>query len=231
MKITTNTKLIEQRAKWAKRFAPVTMLLLMAGLGTNFMSMSQPQYLQPTIVLLALGFISAMFSSHMVNTWVREPRADQVLESVLKKMGSDYHLFNYTTPVAHVLLAPDGLYTFVVKSHGGEISVNGSKFSRKFSWWRVLRLFADEGLGAPIAEVESRANKLNKFLAQKLGAEAAPVIKPVVLFSNKEAQLTVDNAPLPVLLTNQLKDLLREEGKSRAISSEQRRQLTQILAG
>jgi hypothetical protein len=231
MKVTTNTQLIEQRAKWAKRIAPLTMLFLVGGLITNFMSINSPEYFQPTLILLALGFISAIVSSNLVNHWVREPRADQILTQTLKKFGNDYMLFNYTAPVPHVLLAPDGIYTFVVKSHDGEISVNGSRVSRKFSFKRILRVFADEGLGVPIKTAEANAGKLRKHLANSIEADALPEIKPVVLFSNKNAQLTVNQPDVPVLQINQLKEFLREAGKNRAISAEQRKQLAELLAG
>jgi hypothetical protein len=94
MRVHTNTDIVTSRAKWARRIAPLTMLFLIGGLITNFMSMSQPQYFQPTLILLALGFIFATASSHLVNRWVREPRADQVLSLTLKKFGNDYVLFN-----------------------------------------------------------------------------------------------------------------------------------------
>ena len=95
MKVTTNIELVENRRKWAKRIAPVTMLLLVGGLITNFLSINSPEYFRPTLILLALGFVSALISSHLANNWVREPRADQVLEQVLKKFGNDYALLNY----------------------------------------------------------------------------------------------------------------------------------------
>ncbi|MCG3212059.1 MAG: hypothetical protein FOGNACKC_05706 [Anaerolineae bacterium] len=231
MKVITNTTLVENRAKWAKRIAPVTMLLLIGGLVTNFLSINNPDYFRPTLILLALGFISAIVSSHMVNNWVREPRADQILEQILKKFGNDYLLFNYTAPAPHVLVAPDAVYTFVIKSHEGEISVNGGKVSRKFTWKRVFRLFADEGLGLPVKDAENRAAKLQKYLHDKLNSQDVPEVKPVLLFSNKNVQLTVDRPDVPALQTNQLKEFLREGSKSRAISAEQRKQLADILAG
>ena len=76
MKVSTNTELIENRKKWAKRIAPVTMLLLVGGLITNFLSINSPEYFRQTLILLALGFVSAIFSSNLANNWVREPRAD-----------------------------------------------------------------------------------------------------------------------------------------------------------
>lgn len=231
MKVTTNEALIEQRSKWAKRLAPLTMLFLIGGLITNFMSVKNPDLFRPTLILLALGFVSAIFSSHLVNTWVKEPRADQVLTQVLKKFGNDYLLFNYTSPVPHVLLAPDGLYIVVVKNHGDQITVDGRKFKRKFTASRLLRMFADEGLGSPVGEVEGKMSKLNKYLRAQMPEETIPEIKPLILFTNKKVQLTINDPAVPVLTTNELKTFFRDAGKNRTISAEQRRILAPLLGG
>lgn len=232
MRVFTNTELVASRAKWARRVAPLTMLFLIGGLITNFMSMNQPEYFQPTLILLALGFIFATASSHLVNRWVREPRADQVLSLLLKKFGNDFVLFNYTAPPPHVLLTPNRLYAIVVKNQDGQISVNGRRFSRKFTWRRFFRFFADEGLGAPGAEAENRADKLENFLRKNLAAEEIPEVKPLVLFTHKDVDLTVQNSDgLPVMRGNELKSFLREQDKNKAISATQRQKLTQLLGG
>lgn len=231
MRVFTNNEIIQSRSKWAKRIAPMTMLFLIGGLITNFMSMSQPQYFQPTLILLALGFIFATASSHLVNRWVREPRADQVLTTTLKKFGNDFALFNYTTPPPHVLLTPNRLYAIVVKSQDGQIIVNGHRYSRKFTWSRFLRFFADEGLGAPAAEAESRRGKLEKFLRNNLPGEELPEIKPLIIFTHKDVNLSVNDSDIPVMRTNELKTYLREQEKNRAVSPAQRQKLIQLLAG
>ncbi|RMF03920.1 MAG: NERD domain-containing protein [Chloroflexi bacterium] len=231
MKVVTDTQLVESRAKWAKRIAPFTLLFLVGGLITNFLSISQPEYFRPTLILLALGFVSAIVSSNLVNNWVREPRADQVLTQILKKFSNDYQLFNYTGPIRHVLIAPDGLYAIVVKNHDGEITVNGRKVSRKFTWKRLVKMFADEGLGSPIAEAENRAAKLAKSLNREFPDMDVPPVKPLLLFSNKEAQVTVNQPDVPALVTSEIKNYLREEGKNRVVSSDVRKKLAEYLGG
>ena len=229
MKVATNTKLIEQRSKWAKRIAPLTMVFLVGGLITNFLSVNQPEYFRPTMVLLALGFVSAIISSHLVNTWVREPRADQVLTQLLKKFGNDYMLFNYTSPVSHVLIAPSGLYVIVVKKHDGQITVNGRRFSRKFTWRRFFRLLADEGMGAPMTDAEKQMRKMHSYLSKNLTDEDIPEINPLIFFSNKDVDLTIIDPALPVVTTKEFKAYIREQSKERAISAAQRKELAKVL--
>jgi hypothetical protein len=207
------------------------MLLLLAGLITNFLSINQPGLFRITLVLLGVGFVSAIISSHLVNHWVREPRADQLLTQLLKKFGNDYVLFNYTSPVSHALLAPNGLYAIVVKPQDGAISVSGRRVSRRFDWRRLLRLLADEGLGSPVSEAEGQANRLKKFLGKQLTEEQIPPVMPIIIFSGKNVQLTVHEPAVPAMQTNELKSFLRDQEKNRAISPEQRRRLIEILGG
>jgi len=232
MKVFTNTDIIESRTKWARRVAPLTMFFLIGGLITNFLSINQPQYFRLTLLLLALGFIFATISSTLVNRWVREPRADQVLDSMLKKFGNDFVLFNYTAPAPHILLTPSRLYSIVVKNHNGEITINEHRAHQKFTWRRLYRLMADEGLGSPIGEAETYAGKLQKLLNKELSDPAGiPEIQPLVVFANKDVNLTVNNPPIPVIRTNQFKSYIRENNKSKNISADQRKTLADILGG
>lgn len=232
MKAYTNTEIIENRVTWAKRIAPLTMLFLIGGLITNFMSINQPQYFQLTLVLLFFGFVFAIVSSYLTNRWVREPRSDQILTTLLKKFGNDFMLFNYTAPPSHVLLTPTQLYTIVVKQQNGDITVRGRRFSQKMTWKRFLRLFGDENVGAPATEAENAAKKLYKLLANNLPEEEIPEIQPLVIFSNKEVNLNIqEEPPLPVLKSNEVKSYLREENKTKNINADQRDTLAEIIGG
>lgn len=230
MKAFTNISLIESRSKWAKRLTPLTMLFLIGGLITNFMSMSQPEYFRPTLLLLAIGFTLSLFSSNLVNAWVREPRSDQVLTTTLKKFGNDYILFHYTTSIPHLLLTPSRLYVIVAKRQPGQITVTGDRISRKFTWMRLLRFFADEGLGSPVADAQNRVKKATKWLGGQLAAEDIPEIKPMVIFTHQEAELLVEEEPsVPVMRANELKTYLRQSDKQRAVSATQRKTLVNLL--
>ncbi|RME75825.1 MAG: NERD domain-containing protein [Chloroflexi bacterium] len=231
MKAITNTDIIESRARWARRIAPLTLLFLIGGLITNFMSLSRPEYFQPTLLLLALGFVFATVSSYLTARWVREPRADQILSNLLKKFSNDFILFNYTGPAPHILLTPTRLYVIAVKQHDGKISVKGRRFARKFSWKLFFRYFADEGLGAPASETENGVNKVQKLLAQELSPEEMPEIHPLVLFTNKAVELDIDQPAVPVLRGSEFKTFIREENKQKRISNAQRQTITRLLGG
>ena len=229
MKTFTNISMVENRAKWAKRVAPVTMIFLFGGLIINFISFNRPEYFQYAVISLGIGFVLSMVSSNLVNNWVREPRADQTLSATLKKFGNDFILFNYTSAAAHVLLTPTRLYVVIVRRQAGEITVNGERFSRKFSFIRLLRFFAEEGLGIPGGEVRNKRKKLYDLLKAELDDDAIPEISGLVVFTSKDVVLNLNAPTLPVLTTSELKLYLRENDKSKLISAKARNQIIEIL--
>jgi hypothetical protein len=231
MKAITNTQIIESRSKWAKRIAPLTMLFLVGGLITNFLSINQPEYFRPTLILLALGFVFATISSNLTNRWVKEPRADQILASLTKKFSNEFVLFNYTTSPAHILLTPSRLYVIVVKQQDGAVKVDGNRFSRNFNWKVLFRFFADEGLGSPASDAEKGVKKLDKLLRIELAEEEIPEIAPLVLFSNKNVELAITDPAVPVIKGNEFKSYLRENNKEKNISAQQRHSLAEIIGG
>jgi hypothetical protein len=66
-------------------------------------------------------------------------------------------------------------------------------------------------------------------LSPELSDDEIPDLEPIILFANKNAELTVNEPAIPVLATKQLKSFLREAGKARNISAEQRKRLAELL--
>lgn len=231
MRVITNQDIIENRSTWARRVSPLAMVVLLGGFIINLYSFNRPELSSYTFILLMVGLFLAIFSSNLVNRWVREPRADQVLATTLKKFSNDHILFNYTTSPPHILLTPTRLYAVTVKRQTGQITANGNRFSRKFSLSRIMRFFAEEGLGVPFAEAQNNVNKLEKRLKKNMTTEEIPEIKPLIFFVNKEVELTVNDPVLPVLRSNELKGYLREHDKQKTVSAAQRDTLIEIIGG
>ncbi|MBN1217592.1 MAG: hypothetical protein JXM69_01585 [Anaerolineae bacterium] len=231
MQIITNTNIIESRSKWAKRISPVAMLVLLGGFLLNLFSFKNPEYTQYVFLLLMVGFVLAIVSSYLVNRWVREPRADQVLTTTLKKFGKEYVLFNYTTTPPHILITPSRLYVIVVKRQSGQITVRGDKFSRKFSLGRFFRFFAEEGLGVPTAEAENGRGKLKKLLGQQLTGEELPEVSAFIVFIDPNVNLTVIDPVVPIMRTNEIKSFLRQHDRQKVISAALKNQLVEIIGG
>ena len=58
-----------------------------------------------------------------------------------------------------------------------------------------------------------------------------PEVEPLVIFSNKDVELSLNNPAVTILRTNEIKSFLREQNRNNNISANQRNNLTRILGG
>ncbi len=233
MKIITNEALIAKRKKIATRLSPLAMVLLLGGLATNIISLRDdavsPLLFYATLALLVLGFLTSTIATGLINRWVREPRADQHLTNALKGFDNKHTLFNYTAKAPHILISPTRLYAITTKFHDGQVSVKNGKWHRNFSFGRLLRFFADEGLGNPTLEAQQNAQILTKLVTSNLPEAADIPIQPVIVFTDPKIDLTVEGSDVPVLKGKQLKTFIREGTKGASIAADTRKKLISLF--
>jgi hypothetical protein len=227
MQVITNEKLIKNRARLGRGASFAGLAVLILGLAASL----SPQWLLVSLGCLFVGFLLSQVGLYHAAHWIKEPRADQTLVKILRGFDDRYYLYNYVLRAPHVLLAPFGLCVINPKGQGGKVRCEGEKWRHEAGWKRILlRFFGQEGLGNPTKEVRAEVEKLRRFLAQRLPDEEVP-IEGVVVFTNPQVDLETENPAVPVVDGKQLKSFLRDLSKQRPISSSQRRQLAELLAG
>ncbi len=231
MKITTNQKLIHRRSTLVRWTSMIGLMVLGGGLIASF----NEAYYFWSLPSLLVGFVLANISAYNANRYVREPRADHTLEKALRGFDNNYHLFNFTSAVPHVLLTPARLYAITVKGQDGVIRKQGNRWKRNFNIKRFLFFFNEEMLGNPSNEALSNVDKLRGQLSKVMEGELPP-IEPVVVFTHPNVTLEVGNqAPggedVPVVLAKDLKKTLRGQSRGATIDPDLRGQLTEVLQG
>jgi hypothetical protein len=226
MQVITNEKLIKNRARLGRvaSFAGVAVLVL------GLVASLSPQWLLASFGCLFVGFVLSQVGIYNANRWVREPRADQTLVKILKGFDDRYYLYNYVLRAPHVLLTPFGFCVINPRHQAGKVRCEGERWRRDLGWKRILRLFGQEGLGNPTREVRAEVERLSKWASEQVDKWEVP-IEGVILFTNPEVDLEVENSAVPVLDGKQFKSFLRNLSKERPLSGSQRRQLAEILAG
>lgn len=227
MRVTTNVKLIDRQSKYARYATFAGLAILLGSLVSTLVTSNFP--ILVSYVMLVVGFILAYIGAVLANKWVKEPRPDHALERALKGFDNKNHLYNFVLPSPHVLLAPNGLIVFQVKSHDGMITCQGDKWSRAWQWTRLFGGMGQEPLGNPSAELHDQIAKMNTLVTDKL--EGTPVI-PIdgyVVFTDPRVQLTVENPTVPVVRVDDLKEALRKAKKGPALPPKLFDRLAEVL--
>lgn len=240
MRVITNEELIENRRKWASRLSPLALFLLLGGLALNIFSMRSPETTSPlyfygTMGLLVVGFVTSTIASGLVNQWVREPRADQILEQILKGFDNKNTLLNYTIPAApHILVGQSKVYSITTKGQDGNITVANNKWKRKFRFSDIYRFFANEGLGKPFDEAKHNAESLAKYIQENFPDNVADEdltipIEPIIILTHSEVILTVESTDIPTMKSSKLKAYIRQSTKGATLKADVRQKLVEIL--
>jgi hypothetical protein len=229
MKIIKNEKLIKRNGTIGQYLSLGALVVLGVGM---YISFTRPELFTISLICLAVGFIMTQVGMYMGTRYGRSPRPDERLDAGLKGLHSEFHMFHYTAPVSHLLVGPSGAWVILPFQQGGQIFFDKKR-------WRVrgggffqayMRVFGQEGIGRPDLEAEGEAASLKKFLAKNLGESNIPEIKPILVFTNEKVELEAGESPIPAMKLKQLKEFMRQGAKSRALTSEQVAQITNLFS-
>ncbi|MBM4426463.1 MAG: hypothetical protein FJ031_04410 [Chloroflexi bacterium] len=229
MKIIKNEKLIKRNGTIGQYLSLGALVVLGVGM---YISFTRPELFTISLICLAVGFIMTQVGMYMGTRYGRSPRPDERLDAGLKGLHSEFHMFHYTAPVSHLLVGPSGVWVILPFQQGGQIFFDKKR-------WRVrgggffqayMRVFGQEGIGRPDLEAEGEPTSLKKFLVKNLGESNVPEIKPILVFTNEKVELEAGESPIPAMKLKQLKEFMRQGAKSRALTSEQVAQITNLFS-
>lgn len=217
MKIVVNEQLINRNKKIGQYTSIASLIVLAAGLFASF----NVQYINWSFVALIAGFVMSQVGIYFGNRWGRSPRPDEKLTQALKGIGDKYTLYHYTTKIPHLLVGPAGIWALIPYHQGGTIlydSKNG-RFKQK-GGNLYLKIFAQESLGRPEAEVKAVRQDAAAYLNAKINGVELPDVEPLLVFTNPKAVLQCEEAPIPALPIEKLKDFIRKRAKEQPILPE-----------
>lgn len=212
----------DQRIARLRRISQITSFLgmgiLLAGMLILFLPDSA-NLIFYQLVALFFGWMLSQIGIYLGNRYVRDPRPDEVLDEVLRKVARNGRIYHYLLPATHVLLIPSGIIVFVPKYQAGNISVEGDKW--KQTGLGLRRFFGQERLGNPTREaalsIEAVASYLNKNAPS---VEEVP-IGGIIVFTNKgNKNLDLKNSSFPAMHYTKLKGYLRQQKQEASMSEE-----------
>jgi hypothetical protein len=199
----------------------VTTIVAIAVLaGGMYITFAKPELVSISLTALLAGFLLSQIGIYFTNRWGRRPRPDEQIDSALKGFSSQYSLYHYVTPAAHVLVGPAGVWVLIPKSQSGTIVYQKGRWRQKGGG--ILRLylkvFAQESIGRPDLEIASQTKALARYLEEITSGIEIPPIQAALVFSHPNVKLQADEAPHPTLHAKKVKDNLRKVARSKPVS-------------
>ena len=229
MKIIKNEKLIKRNStigQWLSLGA-----LVVLGLGM-YISFAKPDLFTYSLICLVVGFLMTQVGMYMGSRWGRSPRPDEKLDSGLKGTHSEFTLYHYATPAAHLLVGPAGVYALLPYHQKGNVTFEKNRWKLKGGGFLqgYMRIFGQEGLGRPEIDAESEVATMRKFFSKNMGEGNIPEVKAILVFTSDEVELEAGDSPIPAMKLKQLKEYLRQNSKTRALTGTQIAEITGLFA-
>jgi len=228
MKIITNEGMIKRNGRIGQVATIAGLLVLVGGM---FVSFRYPNYAGFAWIALLVGFALSQVGLYFGNRWGRHPRPDEQIDVGLKGLNDQYSIYHYTTPAAHLLVGPSGLWVIVPYHQAGKIVYEKGRWKQKGGGFmqKYLRAFAQEGIGRPDLEAPAEASSVNRYLKKHLSEIEIPDVSTVLVFLNEKAELEVDNAPIPTLPIKKHKETVRKAAKEKPVSPERIQQINEMF--
>jgi len=218
MKVVIDEKLVKRNARIGQILTIASLGTLAAGMLITF---RRPDILFLSIVALMGGFLLSQIGLYYTNRWGRSPRPDEQITAALKGMEKRYGLYHYRTPAAHLLVGPAGLWVLVPRYQRGTITYIKNRWRLRGGGFlqNYLKIFGQEGLGRPDLEIASEIDGVKRYLKKALPPDTEiPEIRAALVFSHPEADIQVEETPVPALPAKKLKDFIRSAAKEKSIS-------------
>jgi hypothetical protein len=230
MNVLTHEKAIRRNAKIGQYTSLVALLVLAGGMYVSFV---YPTQIYISFISLTVGFVLSQVGIYFGNRWGRRPRMDERLTAALKGLTKDYTLYHFITPVNHLLVGPAGVWIIEAYYQRGVITYEKNKWKQKGGGLLLgyLKIFAQEGLGRPDIEVKADTDSLAEALKKALGdGQEVPPINAALVFTDARAEIKADEAPIPTVKIEQLKELIRKAAKQNPFPTTEIKRITAVLA-
>jgi hypothetical protein len=166
------------------------------------------------LTALGVGWILSQIGIYLTHRYLRQPRPDEVLDDVVRKVAKNGRMYHFLLPAPHVLLTPEGIIVFNLKYQGGQISVEGDKWRQRGVGMR--KFFGQEGLGNPSREAESMIKALASFIRKNAPSVEEVPIGAMIVFTTKGVKnLDVKQSSIPAMHAAKVRGFLRQQKREK----------------
>jgi hypothetical protein len=218
MRIIGNEPLYKRNARLALFTNLTGAVLLALSIYTLF---STPDALGRYFLFLLGGMIFVQVGT-VFGRWNRRP--DLALAHALKSLDDTYTLYNYRSPVAHLLTGPSGAWILLPRHTGGTITYDHNRRRWRSQGVGFFARMGQESIGNPVQEASFEAEVLDRYL-QKNWTGGPLQVQAALVFIDEKTQVKVDNAPLPTTSISKVKAAVLKSSDKGKLTKEQLKQL------
>ena len=228
MKIVKNEKLIKRNSKIGQYTSLGALVVLGIGM---YISFTRSELFVWALAALLVGFTLTQIGMYFGNRWGRSPRPDEKLDAGLKGLPRGFVIYHWTTPVAHLLVGPAGIWVLMPYHQRGQVTYRKNRWKMSGGGFlqNYMRLFGQEGLGRPDLEAEAEINSLRKSLAAEMEDGEIPEINAALVFTADGIDIDAEDAPMPALTLKRLKEFMRNKAKEKPISATELEKVKAVL--
>lgn len=228
MQIVANESHISTRKKIGERAPLIGLLMLLI---STVLIFARPAWIGATMIMVWVGFLISLVGSYLGDRFVGPNAHHKRVPEALKGLDNSYTLLMYRLPVPFVLMESGGLTVLTVKSQGGQVTYENGRWRHRQNMSFLRRFAGQEALGRPLRMAEVEKEYLETHLGKHLPEEVDVPIRSVLLFTNPDLELHVDeeSVPVPALRAAELKRWLRRNPLRPQLSEEVRRVLETVL--
>lgn len=202
MRVVINKKRISRNRKIAQYAFFITLGILVLGLFVTNAAPTNPILFFSPLIVLPVAIAATLYSVRMANLWLREPRPEAIFKATLKGLSSRSVLYHYIFAARHVLIAPEGVFTFTIRQQDGYFTVNGSSWRKRGGIFaRFTTLFRQDMLGRPDQDAAKDQAAIQTLIDQ-VAPDSGITVESVILFTSENATVEIVEADYPILYTN-----------------------------
>jgi hypothetical protein len=179
------------------------------------------------LIMLPLAYVLGVYSYRSYLTWLGGLEGEEMVSNALKELDDSYILLNgLVVPpnrgdTDNIIVGPNGFFVVESKNYGGRISCNGDE-------WKKVRVWGDKvynlEIGSPSNQVKRNAKVLKDFILahqREIFAGVAPHvwIHGVLVFTNPDAEVELQNPTIAVVELDELCDHIRSTKSEYSLSA------------
>jgi len=183
-------------------------------------------------VIMIVGVLLSSVSGFFTSRFGKSPRPDALIDKTFKGLDDRFQIYHYRSAIPHLLIGPAGLWSIIPTFIDGEITYDENKGNWIHKRSSIInRVLQKEYFPNPLSEYKHHKKELEKILTDNHSSNINPELKLLVLFLNKNVNLSGISEKDNILVVpyEKVKDRFRKMAKNNNSSFEVYTSLEELL--